>query len=147
MTLPTGNLIIKSSPDLPFLFLPPPALPFGAMNLLLFLKSANVFRPSFAWIMIEPPVPPSPPSGPPNGIYYSLLKLKQPFPPLPALTRIMVSSINFIYFFLRSKRFSVLWVRHSQTYVCQVLFFETKRIHLLLQIMYDLCHIPHLDLV
>ena len=36
--------------------------------------------------IIEPPLPPSPPSGPPYSINFSLLKLGEPSPPLPALT-------------------------------------------------------------
>jgi len=43
-----------------------------------------------------PPFPPSPPSGPPFGIKRSLRKLRHPFPPLPAITRILASSTNFI---------------------------------------------------
>ena len=65
MTEPRGRSIIRSSPFLPCLFLLPPALPFSAANMLLFLKSARVFRLSVPLIIIEPPSPPSPPSGPP----------------------------------------------------------------------------------
>ena len=96
ITQPRGRSIIRSSPFLPCLFLLPPALPFSAVNMLLFLKSARVFRLSVPLMIIEPPLPPSPPSGPPKGIYFSRLKLRQPEPPLPALTVMTVSSINFI---------------------------------------------------
>src|SRR3990170_341914 len=43
-----------------------------------------------------PPRPPSPPSGPPRGMYFSRLKLTAPFPPFPAWTSILVSSMNFM---------------------------------------------------
>ena len=46
--------------------------------------------------MISPPFPPSPPSGPPKGMYFSLLKLDAPEPPLPALTSRKASSIKFL---------------------------------------------------
>ena len=36
------------------------------------------------------------PSGPPFGRYFSLRKLKQPLPPLPAMTLIVASSTNFM---------------------------------------------------
>src|SRR5271167_3561179 len=44
--------------------------------------------------MTSPPSPPSPPDGPPRGTYYSRRKARQPFPPSPAFTRIVASSIN-----------------------------------------------------
>ena len=94
--LPTGTSIIKSSPVFPFLFLLNPDPPFSARKVFLFLKSTSVFKLSVALINMEPPSPPSPPSGPPSGTYFSLLKLRQPLPPLPAFTKILVSSINFI---------------------------------------------------
>jgi len=66
--------------------LPAPGLPFFAIKTLLFWKSIKVFLFEFTLKIISPPLPPSPPSGPPNGIYFSLLKLEAPAPPFPALT-------------------------------------------------------------
>src|SRR3990172_1992851 len=43
-----------------------------------------------------PPWPPSPPSGPPRGTNFSRLKWATPFPPLPAWTSILASSMNFM---------------------------------------------------
>src|SRR4030067_734050 len=43
-----------------------------------------------------PPRPPPPPSGPPLSIYFSRRKLAAPLPPLPAITSILDSSINFM---------------------------------------------------
>src|ERR1035438_9134544 len=45
-------------------------------------------------MVTSPPLPPSPPLGPPRGTYFSRRKARQPLPPLPALTRIVTSSIN-----------------------------------------------------
>src|SRR5579872_897424 len=45
-------------------------------------------------MMTSPPLPPSPPDGPPCGTYFSRRKARQPFPPSPAFTRMMTSSIN-----------------------------------------------------
>ena len=46
-------------------------------------------KPFFSDLIItEPPLPPSPPSGPPYSMNFSLLKLGEPSPPLPALTYI-----------------------------------------------------------
>src|SRR5258708_4622150 len=42
----------------------------------------------------SPPWPPSPPEGPPLGTNFSRRKAMQPFPPSPALMRILASSIN-----------------------------------------------------
>src|SRR5580692_1328885 len=44
--------------------------------------------------MTSPPSPPSPPDGPPRGTYFSRRKARQPFPPSPAFTRIVASSMN-----------------------------------------------------
>src|SRR5882672_11458730 len=43
-----------------------------------------------------PPRPPSPPSGPPFGMNFSRRNEAQPSPPLPPLTSIRASSMNFI---------------------------------------------------
>ena len=48
--------------------------------------------------MTSPPLPPSPPSGPPRGINFSLLKLVQPAPPLPALASSRASSMKFMIY-------------------------------------------------
>src|ERR1700739_3858676 len=45
-------------------------------------------------MMTSPPRPPSPPEGPPRGTNFSRRKAMQPFPPSPALTRILASSMN-----------------------------------------------------
>ena len=58
--------------------------------------SIKVFKLRSDSTMIEPPSPPSPPSGPPLGIYFSRLKLRQPCPPDPAATRTSMSSTKFI---------------------------------------------------
>src|ERR1700691_6087892 len=47
-----------------------------------------------ATMVTSPPRPPSPPLGPPRGTYFSRRKAKQPLPPLPALTRMVTSSMN-----------------------------------------------------
>src|SRR5207253_6288734 len=60
--------------------LPAPGAPFGARRNGFVLKSIKVFKRKLGWIMMEPPLPPSPPSGPPLSIYFSRLKLTQPFP-------------------------------------------------------------------
>ena len=91
--VPTGTLIIKSSPFLPnFLFLPP-GWPFCALYLLLYLNSSRVDRFLVALIMILPPLPPSPPAGPPVGSYFSLRQATAPFPPSPAFKLIFAKSI------------------------------------------------------
>src|SRR5215831_18819388 len=41
-----------------------------------------------------PPLPPSPPLGPPRGTNFSRRKAMQPWPPSPALTVILASSMN-----------------------------------------------------
>ena len=86
MTVPFGTLMIRSSPADPDLFLPEPLSPFFASNIFLFWKSISVLEFGFTLNKTSPPLPPSPPSGPPNGIYFSLLKLDAPEPPSPALT-------------------------------------------------------------
>src|SRR5579862_5945859 len=45
-------------------------------------------------MVMSPPRPPSPPLGPPRGTYFSRRKARHPFPPSPAFTRILTSSIN-----------------------------------------------------
>src|SRR5579864_3481555 len=47
-------------------------------------------------MMTSPPLPPSPPDGPPRGTNFSRRKARQPFPPSPAFTRIVVSSMNML---------------------------------------------------
>src|SRR5215510_13354290 len=42
----------------------------------------------------SPPRPPWPPEGPPRGTNFSRRKAMQPFPPSPAFTRILASSMN-----------------------------------------------------
>src|SRR5580704_696906 len=43
---------------------------------------------------MSPPLPPSPPSGPPRSTYFSRRNETHPFPPSPALTRILTLSTN-----------------------------------------------------
>jgi len=45
-----------------------------------------------------------PPSGPPRGINFSRLKLKQPLPPLPASTLIIASSTNLMTYLKPKKK-------------------------------------------
>src|SRR5581483_3233464 len=47
-------------------------------------------------MMTSPPLPPSPPLGPPRGTYFSRRKAMHPFPPSPALTRMVAWSMNMI---------------------------------------------------
>ena len=96
ISVPTGIFKIKSLPAAPVLFLPEPPLPFCALKCFWYLKSTRVLRDFVPSNMISPPLPPFPPSGPPNSIYFSLLKLRQPSPPSPLFTKIFASSINFI---------------------------------------------------
>ena len=83
--VPIGTFKIKFSPPAPVLFFLLPDLPFSALKCCLYLKSTNVFRFRSDSKITDPPFPPSPPSGPPNSTYFSLLKLEEPEPPLPAL--------------------------------------------------------------
>src|SRR6056297_243824 len=94
--VPTGTLTVRSSPERPVLFRPAPPSPLSARNLRCTRKSASVLMPWSACSQTLPPCPPSPPSGPPRGIYFSRRKLRQPWPPLPACTRMVASSTNFI---------------------------------------------------
>ena len=84
-TVPTGTFKIMSLASLPCLFLPSPGEPFLAWYFFCNLKSCSVVKELSALRKMLPPFPPSPPSGPPLGINYSLLKLKHPFPPEPAI--------------------------------------------------------------
>src|ERR1700741_3255971 len=59
-------------------------------------KSASVLMPSSERNVTLPPSPPSPPSGPPQGTNFSRRKLTAPRPPLPACTRMVASSTNFM---------------------------------------------------
>src|SRR5438309_567671 len=45
-------------------------------------------------MITSPPLPPSPPDGPPRGTNFSRRNAMQPFPPSPAFTRILASSMN-----------------------------------------------------
>src|SRR5581483_10194259 len=45
-------------------------------------------------MMTSPPLPPSPPEGPPRGTKFSRRKATHPFPPSPALTQVLASSMN-----------------------------------------------------
>src|ERR1700733_1200089 len=47
-----------------------------------------------ATTITSPPLPPSPPSGPPRSTYFSRRNETHPFPPSPALTRILTLSTN-----------------------------------------------------
>ena len=47
-----------------------------------------------ATMTTSPPRPPSPPLGPPRGTNFSRRKARQPFPPSPAFTEMMTSSMN-----------------------------------------------------
>ena len=69
--VPTGTLILRCSPFLPFLFASLPFPPFSAANFLLYLKSTSVLTFLSATKMTFPPFPPSPPSGPPAATYFS----------------------------------------------------------------------------
>src|SRR6056297_566787 len=94
--VPTGTLTVRSSPERPVLFRPAPPSPLSARNLRCTRKSASVLMPWSACSQTLPPWPPSPPSGPPRGMYFSRRKLRQPWPPLPACTRMVASSTNFM---------------------------------------------------
>ena len=83
--MPVGTFKTKSLPPPPVLFFLLPDLPFSALKCCLYLKSIKVFKFLSDSKITDPPVPPSPPSGPPYSIYFSLRKLEEPDPPLPAL--------------------------------------------------------------
>ena len=57
-------------------------------------KKPRSRRSGSATSTTSPPWPPSPPSGPPFGTYFSRLKLSDPSPPRPPLTRIRARSWN-----------------------------------------------------
>src|SRR5580704_12016615 len=59
-------------------------------------KSTSVLMPRVERSHTLPPSPPSPPSGPPKGTNFSRRKLALPRPPLPARTRRVASSTNFM---------------------------------------------------
>ena len=92
--VPKGTFIITSDAPLPFLFLPSPFAPLGALISFWYLKSRSVLRPKSVSKIMFAPRPPLPPKGPPSGMYFSLLKAVHPSPPLPALTFIITSSTN-----------------------------------------------------
>ena len=94
--VPNGTLRMRSSPLFPVRFCPAPLLPLLALWCCWYLKSIKVFKFLSAFKITEPPLPPSPPSGPPYSINFSLLKLGEPSPPLPALIKIYTWSKNFI---------------------------------------------------
>ena len=96
ITVPAGTGIRRSAPARPVRSLPCPCRPRSARKRLLKRKSTRVLRLGSAHSTTSPPSPPSPPSGPPLGMYFSRLKLRQPFPPAPASTVIAASSTNFM---------------------------------------------------
>ena len=63
--VPTGTLITRFSPLLPYCMFPLPFSPFCARKNRANLKSSSVFMFSSARKTTLPPLPPSPPSGPP----------------------------------------------------------------------------------
>ena len=93
--VPTGTMIVRSSPLLPDLFEVPPALPESAAKLRLKRNSTRVESSGVVSRKTLPPLPPSPPAGPPIGIYFSRRHATMPSPPLPAPTWIVASSMNF----------------------------------------------------
>src|SRR5208337_471816 len=95
-SVPTGTSRTRSSPPRPCLFWPAPFLPGFALKRFRYRKSSRLPFRSEASSTTLPPSPPSPPSGPPRGTYFSRRKPTHPFPPLPATTVIVTSSMNFI---------------------------------------------------
>ena len=63
MIVPTGTLIIISSPFFPSLRELAPGLPFPAKNFRLYLKFKRVERLDWVSKIMLPPVPPFPPEG------------------------------------------------------------------------------------
>src|SRR5579863_6926821 len=92
--VPTGTFNKTSSPSHPLQFEPSPWRPRSALYSGLKRKWTRVLWRSLDSIITSPPSPPSPPDGPPRGTYFSLRKAIQPFPPSPAFTRIVASSMN-----------------------------------------------------
>jgi hypothetical protein len=94
--VPTGTVIVWSSPPLPYISLPLPFSPRCARKVFSWRKSTSVLRFSSACSQTLPPLPPSPPLGPPSGMNFSRRKLMDPSPPLPAITVMSASSTSFI---------------------------------------------------
>ena len=92
--VPKGTFITTSEAPFPFLFLPSPFAPLGALINFWYLKSRSVLRPKSVLNIMFAPRPPLPPKGPPSGMYFSLLNAVQPSPPLPAFTFKITSSTN-----------------------------------------------------
>src|SRR6516165_8930924 len=82
------------SPSRPVFLAPSPWRPRSALYSGLKRKCTSVLWRSLDSIQMSPPLPPSPPEGPPRGTNFSRRKATQPLPPLPALTRIVASSMN-----------------------------------------------------
>src|SRR5215471_3691690 len=94
--VPTGTFRTTPSPSRPVLFEPSPCRPRPALYSGLKRKCTRVLWRSLDSIHTSPPRPPSPPDGPPRGTNFSRRKATHPLPPLPALTRIRVSSMNML---------------------------------------------------
>ena len=97
----SGSILLKSGPGIANITLDSDQLKVGLdssllVDLLGFDSDGTFDGFTSTSKIISPPFPPLPPSGPPNSIYFSLLKLKQPSPPSPLFTKILASSINFI---------------------------------------------------
>src|ERR1051326_2091451 len=92
--VPTGTFRMTDSPSRPVRFEPSPCRPRSALCSGLNRKCTSVLCRSLDSMMTSPPLPPSPPDGPPRGTNFSRRKAMQPFPPSPALTLILASSMN-----------------------------------------------------
>src|SRR5690606_610192 len=101
-TVPTGTVMTRSSPALPYICRPMPFCPRWARNWRWWRKWTRVLRFSSATSATLPPSPPSPPSGPPSGMNFSRRQPTQPLPPLPAPTWIAASSTTFVGWWYRS---------------------------------------------
>ena len=94
ITVPSGTLMIRSAPSLPWHNALPPSAPLSATYFLICLNSFRVLSPLSTSNIMSPPLPPSPPSGPPAATKSSRLKLTWPSPPLPDLIKIVALSAN-----------------------------------------------------
>src|ERR1700687_1420546 len=92
--VPTGTFKMMCSPSRPVQLEPSPWRPRSPVYSGLNRKCTSVLWRSLDSMMMSPPCPPSPPEGPPRGTNFSLRKAMQPFPPPPAFTRILASSMN-----------------------------------------------------
>ena len=94
--VPNGTTTSSDSPPRPVQSAPEPPSPLFTAKRRFTRKSTSVLSALLATSQTPPPSPPSPPSGPPRGMNFSRRKLTQPGPPLPATTRMVASSTNFM---------------------------------------------------